>query len=92
MRIRDIQSEKIIRDILQEKLRSGVIPTEETISYLFQKRIKGKKLGMPFLNFEEIKPRERSDSEKYNRMLDEIADDLDTIFTALNEQGKQIIK
>ena len=24
-------------------------------------------------------------------MLDEIADDLDTIFTALNEQGKQII-
>lgn len=91
MRIRDIQSEKIIKDILQEELRSGIIPTEETISYLFQKRIKGKKLGMPFLNFEEIKPRERSDSEKYNRMLDEIADDLDTIFTALNEQGKQII-
>ena len=66
MRIRDIQSEKKIRDILQEELRSGYTHRGNNQLPLPEKD-KWQKLGMPFLNFEEIKPRERSDSEKYNK-------------------------
>jgi len=91
MNIKNIQSQKILKKILQKELKSGVNPTDETLAYLFKKKTKGKIMGMPFTELKEIKERERSDSKKYNAMLDETEDDLGTLFQSLNKQNKDII-
>lgn len=91
MNIIDIQVQKTLNKILSELLKKGNNPTDKTLTYMLKEYFKERLPGLPSLQVKEAVDRKLSSSDDYNEMLEEIEDDLNTVFTALNEQNKELL-
>lgn len=91
MSIKDIQTFKAIRRILINELKSGVKPDGHTLDYKLNKYFNENYPGYPIYNFIPAKSRKIMDLEDYNEMLNDIDDDLETLYLSLIEQNMEII-
>ncbi|MFW5889658.1 MAG: hypothetical protein ACOCUD_04700 [Bacillota bacterium] len=91
MSIRNIQMNKAVRKIMLEELKSGVQPEAISLDYKLNKFFKENTLGSPLLNFIAAKYRKNTNLNDYNSMLDEIEDDLETLYLSLLSQNMNVI-
>ena len=91
MSIKDIQTAKAIRRILLEELKSGVVPDGHTLDYKLSKYFNENYPGYPVFKPITAESRKIMSLEDYNKMLNMLADDLETLYLSLLEQNMQII-
>ena len=91
MSIIDIQKAKAIRRILLEELKSGVVPDGHTLNYKLSKYFNENYPGYPVFKPIPAESRKIMSLEDYNKMLNMLEDDLETLYLSLLEQNMQII-
>ena len=90
--ISNLQIENAKRNIILEILQEGVSPSSfqvlEKLNYFFQ----DKKVGLPYYKPLEIEANSITNSEDWNKALNEIKVDLDLLFQSNGELNKKIIE
>jgi len=98
MNIKDIQVKRATENILKNLIKSGVNPDESTFLYYLNEYFKENIPGIPSMKLdkiEEYQPLQEKhvmDSEPYNKMLDEIEEDLQVLYQAIFINNKKSIE
>lgn len=91
MGIRKIQVTRKIEEVIKSYLFRGRYPTFQTITHHFGQWLREQTPGAPAFNPLKIYRKEKSDSAKYNKHVEEISTDIGDAYEATIGQTKQIM-
>lgn len=91
MRIRNIQSTRKIKEIIESYLYRGRYPSFQTITQQFGKWLQDHNLGVPLFQPLKVMRKEKSSYEKYNHHIEQIDVDIKDAYQATIEQTTQVM-
>lgn len=91
MSIRDTQLERATEQVLTKCLREGRYPRLSEIQQAVDKRFQDRPAGLPQFAPYWTAPKEISDPNRYNRMIDTLYEDLLVLYTELVRQANRLM-
>lgn len=91
MDLQQKQKRYILKKIINNELKGGVVPEEDKLQNLLMYFFKDKLPGLPTADFKKATSRETYDTEKLNKTFNEIGLDLNVLYDAVKDNNKSVI-
>ena len=91
MSIRQRQLTRVIEEIIDKEIRSGIYPEPPTIMHRLNEWLKDHVPGLPTLKLRPWGYRQTSSSEDFNKCMEEIHTDLHDIYAETHEQVERVL-
>jgi len=91
MGIRNIQTNRVIEEIIKKYLNKGRYPTFQTITHFFNQWLRDHRPGAPSFSPIKVFRKQKSNSSEFNQQLESIYTDLSDAYTASIDQSNRIM-